>query len=163
MHCDTPVSGGTSNQSMCWGDIADILELPNLNKVPQCGTAASPTEELTSERSYCYLPSTNFSNGNVCPHDKNARYYSTSSSYYPAPSPYLTDGSRNPSYFQKTSPTSAANCLADFDGRKNSDILLKTRGVKDYNSWKPTYSTQADYPPASCCDMYKPEGTKQGD
>lgn len=159
MSTSTPNIGGDTTQGMYWGPITDdIWELPNLTHVPRCGDKNAPTAELTGETSQSNLPSSAY-NGNICPNDENSRYHENI--YFPAPSPYLTDGSRNPSYYQTTSPSSKENCLADFDGRLNSNILLKTRGIKDYSSWKP--STQYDYPAASCCDMYQTEGTSLGD
>ena len=75
----------------------------------------------------------------------------------------MTDGSRNPGYYQTSSPSSAANALADFDGIGNTATIITQRGTKDYNSWTPGRTTAADYPAASCCDMFYTEGTSQGD
>ena len=41
--------------------------------------------------------------------------------------------------------------------------IITQRGTKDYNSWIPGKATEADYPAASCCDMFYTEGTYQGD
>ena len=158
MNCDTPATGGTSEQSMYWGVYGtDISTLPNLDQVPVGNTSNGIP---TSQTSYAIIPSDRFS-GAQCAHDTDAYYYSSSYSY--APSPYLTDGSRNPGYYQTTSPSSSNNALADFDGRGNTDKIIAQRGNKDYTSWKPTYNTQTDYPAASCCDMFYTEGTQQGD
>ena len=158
MNCSTPATGGTSEQSMFWGvHGTDISALPNLNKAPVGNTENGIP---TSQTSYAIIPSDKFS-GAQCAHDTDAYYYSSSYSY--APSPYLTDGSRNPGYYQTTSPSSSNNALADFDGRGNTDKIIAQRGNKDYTSWKPTYNTEYDYPAASCCDMFYTEGTRQGD
>lgn len=156
MNCDTPSTGDTSERSMYWGVYGtDISELPNLDQVPIGNTSNGIP---TGQASDGYLPSDKF-NGTQCAHDTDAYY--NSSPY--APSPYLTDGSRNPGYYQTTSPSSSSNCLADFDGKGNTQKIITQRGTKDYNSWKPTYDSQADYPAASCCDMFHTEGTSQGD
>ena len=42
---------------------------------------------------------------------------------YAAPSPYLTNGSRNPAYYQTISPSSTANRLADFNGKQNTQVI----------------------------------------
>lgn len=166
MHCNTPSTGGTSEQSMGWGEFGtDISELPDLDQAPIVGTGSSVgdvSSTVTGQYNYPYLPSNKFSTVQ-CPHDTDTYYYSSSSSYNQAPSPYLTDGSRNPGYYQTTSPSSANNCLADFDGIGNTEKIITQRGTKDYNSWAPTYNSQTDYPAASCCDMFHTEGTQQGD
>lgn len=166
MSCSTPATGSTSEQSMYWGDYGtDISTLPNLNKAPYVGTGSSvgdSSSTVVGQYTYPYLPSDKFS-AVQCPHDTDTYYYSSSSSYYQAPSPFLTDGSRNPAYYQTSSPSSTSNALSDFDGVGNTDKIVAQRGTKNYTSWKPTSSTEADYPAASCCDMYYTDGTKQGD
>ena len=162
MNCDTPSTGGTSEQGMYWGVYGtDISALPNLTTAPIVGSdsdVGNASSTVTGEAYTIYLPSDNFS-AVQCPHDTDAYYYD--SPY--APSPYLTDGSRNPAYYQTTSPSSSNNCLADFDGIGNTEKIIVQRGNKDYSSWKPGSSTEADYPAASCCDMFYTEGTQQGD
>ena len=156
MNCNTPSTGGTSEQSMYWGEYGtDISALSNLNQVPTGNTSNGIP---TGQTSHAYLPSDRFSS-TQCAHDTDAYY--DSSSYIP--SPYLTDGSRNPGYYQTSSPSSSSNALADFDGKGNTEKIIAQRGTKDYNSWKPTYNSQTDYPAASCCDMFHTEGTSQGD
>lgn len=154
MNCDTPLAGGTSEQGMYWGS-ANILELPNLDQVPIGNTSNGiPTGSNFSG----YLPSDKFSN-TQCVHDTDAYY----SSLPYISSPYLTDGSRNPGYYQTSSPSSSNNALADFDGKGNTKKIIAQRGVRDYNSWTPGKTTSTDYPAASCCDMFHTEGTSQGD
>lgn len=156
MSCDTPSIGGTSEQLMYWGTYTtNISELPDLTQVPTGNTSNGIP---TGSASYSYLPSDKFS-GTQCAHDADAYY--DSSSYIP--SPYLTDGNRNPGYYQTTSPSSSNNALADFDGKGNTQKIITQRGTKDYNSWKPSSTTKDDYPAASCCDMFHTDGTKQGD
>ena len=156
MNCDTPSTGGTSEQGMFWGVYGtNISGLPDLTQVPTGNTSNGiPTGQDTD----AYLPSDKF-RGTQCAHDTDAYY--DDSPYIP--SPYLTDGSRNPGYYQTSSPSSAANALADFDGIGNTEKIITQRGTKDYDSWKPGRTTQADYPAASCCDMFHTEGTQQGD
>ena len=163
MNCDTPESGGTSNQSMCWGEYGtDIASLPNLVVVPYVGNGTTIGDTIVGTSAYTYLPSDRFTTVDN-PYDEGTGYYSDGTSYSQSPSPYVTGGGRNPLYYQTTSPSSTANCLADFDGRGNTDKILTQRGSKDYSSWLPTYSTESDYPAASCCDMFHTVGTNQGD
>ena len=164
MNCDTPSTGSsTSEQSMCWGvDGYDISALPNLNQAPYVDTGSSvgnASSTLVGQTDYPGLPSDKFSDVQ-CPHDTDAYYFVSS---YQAPSPYLTDGSRNPAYYQTSSPSSPSNALADFDGIGNTAKIITQRGTKDYNSWTPGRTIEADYPAASCCDMFYTEGTSQGD
>ena len=156
MDCDNPSQGAASNEYMYWGVYGtDISTLRNLNQVP---TGNQANGLPTGESDYAYLPSDNFS-GTQCAHDTDVYY--NSSPYIP--SPYLTDGSRNPGYYQTTSPSSSNNCLADFDGRGNTNKIIIQRGSKDYSSWRPDPSSESDYPAASCCDMFYTDGTQQGD
>ena len=154
--CNSPDSGSTSYQYIYWGVYGtNISGLRDLDQVPTGNTSNGIP---TGQRPEANLPSDKFS-GTQCAHDTDAYY---NSSLY-IPSPYLTDGSRNPGYYQTTSPSSSSNALADFDGIGNTAKIITQRGTKDYNSWKPTYNSQADYPAASCCDMFHTEGTQQGD
>lgn len=158
MNCKTPATGGVNEQDICWGvQGTDISSLPNLDQVPVGNTEDGIP---TSQANQSYLPSDNFSN-TQCVHDTNTFYYDTSVT--PAPSPYLTDGSRNPGYYQTTSPSSSSNALADFDGIGNTNKIIAQRGDKDYTSWRPDPNTEADYPAASCCNMFYTRGTIQTD
>ena len=166
MNCSTPTTGGTSEEGIYWGKYGtNISTLPNLNKVPYVGIdsdVGNSSSTVVGQYSSGYLPSDKFITVQ-CPHDTDTYYLNNSTSYRQAPSPFLTDGSRNPAYYQTSSPSSTSNALADFDGVGNTDKIVAKRGTKDYTSWKPTSNTEADYPAASCCDMYYTDGTKQGD
>ena len=159
MHCSVPTTGSTYSQSMQFGVFGtDISSLFNLNQVPIGNTENGiPTNQLTDG----YLPSDGF-HATQCLHDNDV-FYQNNAGDMTVPSPYLTDGSRNPGYYQITSPLSTNNCLADFDGRGNTDKIITQRGNKDYTSWKPTKNAGDDYPSASCCDMFYTNGTQQGD
>lgn len=156
MNYNSPSTGSTSGQNMLWGVYDDnISGLPDLDQVPTGNTSNGiPTGSISRGR----LPGDRFSDIQ-CAHDTDV-YYDASSNCIP--SPYLTDGSRNPGYYQTTSPSSLSNALADFDGIGNTEKIIAQRGTKDYNSWTPSNS-EADYPTASCCDMFYTEGTSQGD
>lgn len=159
MNYSTPDTGSTSYQYIYWGHLGnDISNLPNLNKVP---TGNQANGLPTTQTSYAYLPSDEFS-GTQCLHDTDA-YYSNSPYI---PSPYLTDGSRNPGYYQTTSPSSSSNALADFDGKGNSEILQGLATAQ--SNWRTastiTNNSGDNYLPAACCCWrYHTEGTQQGD
>lgn len=161
MNCDTPSTGGTSEQTMYWGEFGtDISSLTNYNVVCHIGRYGNPKNTIQGTENFAYLPSDKFHTVQ-CPHDTDAYYYDTMGYYIP--SPYLTNGERNPLYYQTTSPSSLDNAMSDFDGIGNTEKIITQRGTKDYNSWTPGRITEADYPAASCCDMFYTEGTSQGD
>lgn len=167
MSCDTPTTGSTSSKYMCWGPSTDISTLTNFSYTPYVGTTSSPGDSVGTiigqSTNYTYMPSDLFDYEIIqCPHDTNSYYIIPSTPINTSPSPYLTDGSRNPSYYQTSSPSSTNNCLSDFDGIGNTSKIVAQRGIKDYSSWKPTFDTKADYPAASCCDMFYTNGTNQG-
>ena len=81
------------------------------------------------------------------PHDLDTYYYGIDSYYYHGPSPYLTDESRNPSYYQTSNPSSTSNAFSDFDGKGNTTKIVKERN-------NPFYA-------AECCNAYYTEGTKK--
>ena len=160
MNYNSPDNGSTSYQYMYWGGKGDDISLPNLNQVPTGNTSNGIP---TGQTSYAYLPSDKLS-GTQCAHDTDVSYYGTS--YTPIPSPYLTDGSRNPGYYQTSSPSSSSNALADFDGIGNSQVLWDL--ATSQSSWKTASSITNDsgsgyYPAACCCWRYNTEGTQQGD
>ena len=158
MNYNSPDSGSTSHQYMYWGGYGDDISLPNLDQVPIGNTSNGIPTGSASE---AYLPSDKFFS-TQCAHDTDA-YYITSPYI---PSPYLTDGSRNPGYYQTTSPSSSSNALADFDGIGNSQVLWDLATAQ--SDWKTASSitnnsTSGYYPAACCCWRYHTEGTSQGD
>lgn len=162
MNCSSPTTGGSS-QTMHWGDAStDIETLPNLDEVPYVGSNGDVGDTIIGVTGTAYLPS-DYSGFTAVtnPYDSETKYrYNDSTKYIP--SPYNNDGSFNPNYSLTNSPSSTSNCLADFDGYNNTKKILEVRGSKDYSSWKPGEYAQADYPAASCCDMYSTVGIPQG-
>ena len=159
MNYNSPDNGSTSYQYMYWGGYGvNISGLPDLDRVPTGNTLDGIPSGKTSG---AYLPSDKFSSIQ-CAHDTDAYYYSTPC----IPSPYLTDGSRNPGYYQISSPSSSSNALADFDGIGNSQVLWDL--ATSQSDWKTaSYITNHKdpgyYPAACCCWRYHTEGTQQGD
>lgn len=158
MSYSTPDTGSTSHQQVHWGQYGRNLDLPNLTQAPTGNTRDGIPTGQTAEP--C-LPSDKF-NRIICLHDTDAYY----SGFSYAPSPYLTDGSRNPGYYQTTSPSSSNNCLADFDGKGNSKILWDN--ATSQRNWKTalfiTNNSNSGYSPAACCCWrYHTDGTQQGD
>lgn len=164
MNCDTPQTGANLPQHMYWGIYnQDIASLPNLDQVPYVGSNGNVGASVIGQTSYAHLPSDHPDFNEVAnPYDNKTKYYYNDSKYY-IPSPYNNDGTFNPNYSLVTSPSSTANCLADFDGYNNTKKIIEVRGSKDYSTWKPRYNNVANYPAASCCDMYSTYGTNQGE
>lgn len=164
MNCDTPQTGANSPRDMSWGVYEiDISSLPNLDRVPYVGSNGNVGASVIGQASKAYLPSDSPRFTAVAnPYDNKTKYYYNNSDKY-IPSPYNNDGTFNPNYSLTTSPSSTANYLADFDGYGNTKKILEVRGSKDYSTWKPAHNNYADYPAASCCDMYSTYGTNQGE
>lgn len=161
MSCDTPSTGSTLEQSMYWGvPLNNVSELTDYDVVCHIGNNGNPQNTICGTKRQAFLPSEGF-DSIQCPHDTDAYYHYNDSDYY-IPSPYLTDGERNPLYYQTTSPSSPENAMSDFDGIGNTEKIIAKRGTKDYNSWTPGKTTEADYPAASCCDMFHTKGIQQG-
>ena len=86
-----------------------------------------------------------------------------------APSPYLEDGTRNPSYYTNDTskyPGLSANCLSDFDGYENTQAILKyATGQTDWKKANEINLSSANgyYPAACCCWRYHTSGTTQGE
>ena len=162
MNCSSPTTGGSA-QNMYWGVYGtDIDTLENLDKVPYVGSNGSVGDTVIGVTEKAYLPSDHSRFTKVAnPYDPGTKYYYNDSDKY-IPSPYMNDGTFNPNYSMTGSPSSAANCLSDFDGKGNTQKIIEVRGSKDYSSWTPSATTQADYPAASCCDMYSTVGIPQG-
>lgn len=164
MNCLSPTTGGVA-QDMCWGNNTNIKDLPDLNKVPYVGSNGSVGDKIIGVAAKAYLPS-DYSDFTAVtnPYDKGTKYkYSGGNrDYIYIPSPYNNDGTFNTNYSLTTSPSSTSNCLSDFDGKGNTQKILEVRGAKDYGSWAPSRGANADYPAASCCDMYSTVGIPQG-
>lgn len=166
MSVKNPQNGSVNSDGICWGGYnVDNGRLTNYNSTPYVGSSGTVTNEIIGVGdSDVYLPSDKFT-AVTNPYDiKTSYYYNTSKKY--APSPYLNDGSRNPIYYQTTSPSTTANCLSDFDGVGNTQkiIELATRQT----NWKTASaitnsSDEGHYPAACCCWRYHTEGTFEGD
>ena len=173
MSTKTPDNGTILYESMYHGgSYVDIYQLPNLNLAPFVGDGINPgneNSEVIGSVEIAIIPSDIFcqyaDTAVQCPHDTNV-FYRYNNAYKTAPSPYLTDGSRNPAYYQTTSPSSTANCLADFNGKQNTQMLCGlATGQADWKTANTITNTAngTDYPAACCCWRFHTEGTQQGD
>ena len=187
MSCEDPENGSLEYQMMIWGTATDNSGLTNFTQVPVIArydddntggvTALTEPQSIYTANAYAYLPSNYPSwTGETNPEDPGTRWRKSNTYWndsghtvvgnnnFYAPSPYASDGTRNPLYRATSySGGSINNALSYFDGRHQTDVILEARGDKDYGSWKPTYNTPADFPAVSVCDMYHTIGTNQGD
>ena len=166
MNYDTPDEGSTSYQSMCWGGYDTYIpQLDDLNEVCYIGIGRSLNEDVQDTTNFSKLPSDEFFRLDN-PYDPSTAYDTLGSTDYQSPSPYKADGSRNPAYYQTSSPSSSANALADFDGIGNSKVLQNlATGQSDWQTASTiTNSSETGfYPAACCCWRYHTNGTEQGD
>lgn len=166
MNIDNTLTGGIGT-SLLAGNYINVDTLHKFKDVPHIGTLNDLKDSLQgiiTDSNNGFLPSDMFfTDGTICPHNANFKYKYSSIDWVGVPSPYLTDGSRNPMYYQTTTPSSEDNCLANFNGRGDTDKILTYRGIKDYQTWVPNNSTPTDFPGVSLCDMFHPDGTSQGD
>ena len=110
--------------SMPWGGSGvDVKGLTNYNEVPVVDPG---TNEITGKTANPYLPSDRFATRQN-PLDIGTAWYS--SLYSCAPSPYK-DGVLNPAYCatEYTGGT-IANCLSDFSGLENTQLLCQSAGT----------------------------------
>lgn len=154
MSYSTPDTGGTTEEGMYWGNI--VLCNSALNRIV---TTTNTSESTLGNDSSGYLPSDN-QTSRPCVQDENVAYYYAGTMI---PSPFLTDGSRNPDYYDiSTSGGTAKNAFADFNGNSNTEVILTK--ISD-TSWKTSAlsNTANLYPAASCCWRFNTDGTNQGD
>lgn len=104
-----------------------------------------------------YLPSDRFeSPSGLMSLDGESQYFfgkddtSSTSTLTLSASPYKPNGFKNPVFSQTTEPSNSGNCFSDFNGKKNTEILLGSDKTKDI-------------PYVSYVGSYKTEGTKEGD
>lgn len=175
MSYSTPDTGSINHEKFYSGNYGYIDVLTNFKYSPYIGINYNVGDSnciVIGKEFYTYIPSDYFY-GTQCPHDTNSYYTEDVGQMidmymdmYAAPSPYLTDNSRNSSYYQTSSPSSEFNCLSDFGGNANTAALLNL--ATSQSDWKAsstiTNSNDRGYSPAACCCWrFHTDGTKQGD
>ena len=187
MSCEDPENGSMEPENMVWGTATDLTGITNSGQVPVIAkyddenaggvTALTDPQKIYTASTYGFLSSDYPSyTGETNPEDEGTRWYRSNTRWadsghtmvaaynFYVPSPYAKDGTSNPLYrATEYSGGSISNILSNFDGRKQTDVILEARGERDYGSWKPTSSRSEDFPVVSVCDMYHTVGTSQGD
>ena len=165
MDYSTPDTGSTSYKGICWGQYQlDISNMTNYTQLCYVGSNGTVNKTVQGVTTAAYLPSDKFTTVQN-PYDKDT-YFHYNNSYYYAPSPYNEDDTRNPAYYQTSSPSSSNNAMSDFDGVGNTTKLINSATAQ--SDWKTastiTNGEGSGYSPAACCCWrYHTEGTKQGD
>ena len=165
MSLKNPESGiGTSSSTgtlgdncMYWGGNGVDLSLKDYTSVVTVDTASDSLNQTVGSNSWTRISGDPYANSDrVDPLDKNAGWWGTQDTH--GPSPFLTDGTRNPLYLTKSN-----NCLIDFDGKGNTGIIMAAQTL-DWSGNTLTDSYAAgNYPAASVCRRYHTEGTNAGD
>lgn len=167
MSCTSPSTGSTATQlavvpnhlSMYWGGNGIDLGLKNLEQVVTVDgnlSATDPNDGGVSYSSWAKLPGTDpawTAIWNTI--DIGTRWSSAEDTH--GPSPYLSDGSRSKVYLKKEN-----NCLWDFDGKGNTDVIMAAQTV-DWSGTITNNSSAGNYPPACCCRRFSTAGTSAGD
>lgn len=159
MSYKTPETGtlvGTSNDdaategaNLRWGVYNnDIAELTNYNKVVTVDGAAYKYNG--------YLPSDYYIGTDGAVNNEVDTETAWGASSLQSPSPYLSDGSKNPLYFTE------GQALSDMNGKSNTNILVNLSAIKTQTSGE-FENIEANYPAAIACHMYHTSGTNQGD
>lgn len=99
-----------------WSTSLTNTSVPNTDRVPFTDNTSAL---VTGSDFWGLLPSDNYT-GTTSYVDPTAKYYDVTTSYM-IPSPYLGD-KPNPAYYAPIS--GYVNTLADFDGKRNTDILV---------------------------------------
>lgn len=171
MSTETPDTGSSMYQYVCWGGEEVDTSLTNYTHYNSLGNSAPPSSTIIEARDDYngVLPTDTqhtdctgvLSLDGVTYYNIN-QFYSTQQEYF-IPSPFNADGSRNEAYY--TTAYSTANALSDFDGVGNTKVL--TELATKQSDWKTastiTNSGSEGYYPAACCAWrYHTKGTNQG-
>ena len=171
MSTETPDTGSSIYQYVCWGGKDIDTSLTNYTHYNSLGNSAPPSSTIIEARDDYngVLPTDTLAEDctGVSSLDGVAWYninqfYQKQQEYF-IPSPFNADGSRNEAYY--TTVYSTANALSDFDGVCNTKVLTDLATAQ--SDWK-TASTITNnsgagyYPAACCCWRYHTKGTNQG-
>ena len=162
MSYNTPDTGSITPSGLYWGPTQDVESLYNYNRVVNIGTTGISSSAQGLEW-FGVLPSDIFT-GDAC----ETGFYPIEWPYGTvySPSPYNADGSRNPVYYQTSSPSDTTNALSDFNGKQNTQQLLNLAiGQSNWRTDSTIINSDSTgyYPPACCCWRFHTKGTKQGD
>lgn len=150
--------------------ISGVASTTSNVKCPYYGTMDSVPpiklqSTLTSNSSKCHIPSDKWT-GYKCTQDINANWYpyEDNTRYY-CPSPYVSNGGKNPDYHINIG-NYAANSLVKFNGKELTSLIIDVATAQ--SNWKTaasiTNNSGRNYIPAACCTWrFHTIGTEQGD
>lgn len=160
---DSPDDGKGSQLTLLWGPINnDLSSLPNYTQWYCYGSYTDIKTPYKTQDQTCFPSDIFYQNSQyICQHDKNSFYADIQTVI--GPSPYLSDGSKNPVYL-----STGNNALSDINGKSNTASILSYETAQP--NWKTdssiinnAYSGYYNYPAACCCWRYHTKGTNQGD
>ena len=157
------------------GKMPYIASCPKDSELSEFGSVQFEviSEDMSIEDNYrACIYSNNQLKGTANPSNPNEGYYTMaidslkkSSKVLLIPSPYTSDGGKNPDYFQSPSD-GGNNILSDFDGSIiNKKYLEQIQGGEEWKT-SPTINNASgvqDFPYIQCCWRYHTDGTNQGD
>lgn len=168
MDYSSPNEGSSTNRTMYIGQYGVNTGLTQYVGFPITSNDSSST--LTGfDTGYTTLLACQYMDSSAtkksCLHDTNA-FYSYSSEFNLAPSPYLTNGMRNSKYYQTTSPSQSTNYLSDYSGYENTQRLIEL--ATSQSEWQSSSTIinnrNSGYSPAACCCYkFRTAGTQGGE
>lgn len=170
---DSSPDTGAIGSKVRWGYFireGDPITGKSYSRVPITDDPTLPDCVITQTHSWANLPhgwgDSKPSTAVDCGYDIHCGFDGVDVHSLYAPSPYLTDGSRNPGYYQVTDPSSDQNVLSDFSGKESTSILWGLATAQsDWRTANQIIESDKEgyFPAACCCWRYCPEGTQQGD
>lgn len=170
----TPDTGGTDRTQIAFGGSGSMcgdgsVKYVNIYTDKTTQTDITSLENNgTSNATYPFLPTQQLPTANIylkCLCDEHSGYTeNANTSGRLIPSPYLTDGSRNPDYY--TNKATAYNMLGRFDGKEKTAEILKLATTQ--RTWQTDdiikdATDKNSFPVACATWRYHTLGTKQGD
>ena len=162
----TQSSTTVNERSMYWGGYgSDIQGLTNYDRIPNLDPTSQESGSI-GLTDWARIPSDYLTGGTASILDPGTRYYSGTESGRFGISPYTYYDWKSYKAFSIYG-TDTSNCMNDFNGKSNTDIILAVDNAYD-DSWQ-TASTINDigtnagiHPAAQCCWRYNTSGTTQG-
>lgn len=156
----TTATGGNGGVIIYWGGNGVDLGLRNLDRVVTIDrnfSATDPNDEGISYNTWTRLPGTDpawTAIENLV--DPGTHWQNAGGTH--GPSPYLSDGSRSKVYLKEEN-----NCLWDFDGKGNTDVIMAAQTANWSGTTIINNSNAGNYPAACCCRRFSTIGTNPGD
>lgn len=156
-----PENGSVNSEFSAFGN-PGIPTADRFPRISNLNTVEGDVIDFTEQG--VFLPSDMFS-VTQCAHDTNAYYeLEISSSSNLAPSPYLTDGSRNPNYYiRSANQDTHNNVFSHFDGKEECEKVISGYSGENWKTDVPLVTTVGMSNPIICAWRFYTSGTNPGD